>query len=141
MINLTEHEGGGGWLSAGWHEVTVMDYREFKYDTGSDGVEFFFENDRGLKAKGSFCLKETILWRLAQLAVACGLTEDQRKHYDHKKLLHKSVKVQVIPDPKNSKYHVVDDWVKSGTSTTDVPTNPAVDRRGESTSTEDDIPF
>ena len=116
MRKLIDYEGEGGkWLTNGWHTVTIKDARLFQYNSGSDGVEFELAAS-GAKQKIAFCLVDTILWRLADFCKACGLTKAELNGYDvdnmssQRAMIGRKVSVVVIPDPRDSKYGIVDDW-------------------------------
>lgn len=128
---------GGNWLGEGWHNVTVKNNRLFNYNSGSGGVEFELLADGSKTSKVSFCLKDTIIWRLAKFAKACGLPKADAAHYEHHMLIGKRVQVMVVPD---GKYHKVDNWAPIGEPTQYV--GPRVQAQQTAPAPpEDDIPF
>lgn len=132
---------GGNWLGEGWHNVTVKDVGKlFTYNSGANGVEFNLIGDANRVAKVSFCLKDSIVWRLAKFAKACGLPKADAVHYEHHMLIGKRVQVMVVPDGKYSK---VDDWAPIGEPTQYVPP-PVLAQQAVPAAPappDDDIPF
>lgn len=110
--------GGGAFLQTGWHKVRVTDFRLFKFNSGTEGVEFHVETAEEKKGKVSFTLmydNEGCMYRLAEFATACGLTRADCGNYEpksaasHAVLLRKSVQVYSEPK-KDSKYHEITAW-------------------------------
>lgn len=147
-MSLADHYDGGSWLGEGWHNVTVKDCSTFKYNTGSDGVQFQLNDAGGRTAKVSFCLVNNILWRLAEFAKACRLTKDEAARYEpsspnsHRVLVGRTLQVRLV---KGEKYHDVVEWIAVGENTTNIPADPRVDRSAEvvdiPTSELKDVPF
>ncbi len=106
----------GMWLPDGWHSVTIKDVRAFDAASGTSGVEFSCVDTNGNKTKASFYLTELAMWRLASFAKACGLTREQARNYNtdnpnsHRQLIGKRLRVEVVPDERDEKYHKVGDW-------------------------------
>lgn len=100
MPQLSKHWSDNLYLEEGWHNVKVDAFRLFTFNTGSDGVEFILKRGSA-KAKIGFCLKDTILWKLAGFAKACGLSKEEAASYDtdqpnsHAVLLRRSVRVEI----------------------------------------------
>lgn len=130
-MSLADHYDGGTWLQEGWHDVSIKSYNVFQYNSGSDGVQFELVDTRGRIGKVSFCLVETILWRLAEFAKACGLTKEEAARYEpsslnsHHVLVGRKLQVRLV---KQDKYHEVVEWVATGENVSDTPADPRVDR-------------
>lgn len=132
-MSLADHYDGGSWLQEGWHDVSIKGYNVFQYNSGSDGVQFKLTDTGGRTGKVSFCLVETILWRLAEFAKACGLTKDEAARYEpssansHHVLVGRHLQVRL---EKQEKYHEVVEWVATGENITNTPADPRADRSG-----------
>ena len=143
MPMLGDHE-GADWLEPGDHLVTVIEGRMFRYKSESQGVEFLLRDNFGKTLKTSFCLVETILWRLCSFAKACGLSKDDLKAYDtdnprsHALLVGREVMVRVT---RPEKYCEVESWWpvdgEAPEAQKPTPTPPP----GETSKPEEDIPF
>ena len=75
---------GGNYLNEGDHDVTIKGFRFFTFNSGSRGVEFELADRSGRGINTSFCLVESILWRLAGFAEACGLDKAAMGRIDPK---------------------------------------------------------
>jgi hypothetical protein len=137
-MSLADHWSGGDYLGEGWHSVHVEEYSTFEYNTGSPGVEFVLKDRAGKMQKLSFCLVESIQWRLASFARDCGITEDEAKHYEplqpnsHSALVGRQVQVHIIkgkPDKNGKQYHEIDQWCSIEEPVDNTPVNPSLDRR------------
>lgn len=132
-MSLADHYDGGSWLQEGWHDVAIKGYNVFQYNSGSNGVQFELAGAGGRTGKVSFCLVETILWRLAEFAKACGLTKEEAARYEpssansHHVLVGRRLQVRLI---KEEKYHEVVEWVAVGENVSNTPADPRVDRSG-----------
>lgn len=140
----------GGFLPVGWHRVTITDATTIKYNSGSEGVEFALQSEAGVNGKASFVLVDSILWRLAGFAKACGITREQAAKYNehsighHRRMIGKMVQVLVVRgsprgDPPKS-YNEVDDWLPMSKPTpvdqpAPEPATPVEEKPA------DDIPF
>lgn len=152
-MSLADHWDGGR-LKAGWHHVKVMEHRLFTANSGNNGVEFTMQCvNTGSNAKEGFMLVDSILWRLANLARACGMTREEAANYDplnpnhHRKLHGLECWVEMV---KDGEYHKVDGFRSLGEGE---PPPPKIDRSGEmpnasgwergvtETKRDDDIPF
>lgn len=145
-MSLAEHW-DGGYLGAGWHHVKVSEYKCFKYNTGNPGVEVHFLSvSTGSKAKDSFSLLPQSLWRLANLAKACGMSREEAATYnpdnpnDHRKLVGLECFVELV---KKGDYHEVAGWRSLAEGE---PPPPKIDRSGEMPTAQEsnrasDIPF
>jgi hypothetical protein len=114
-MSLYDHYSDGQYLSEGWHDVRVESCKTVVGTSrGTEGIEFsVVDPEIGRGCRATFWLTEKAIWRLAQFAHACGLTEDEMKRYDeknlasHRTLINRRVKVLV---EKVDKYHEVTDW-------------------------------
>mgnify|MGYP001572799602 CR=1 FL=1 len=118
-MNLADNWSDGNFLPEGEHLVTVVGHRMFTYTSQSQGVEFELRKRNGATGKIAFCLVETIQWRLAQFAKACGLTRDECRDYDplrsqcHARLHNRQVIVVVekgMPGKNGKQYNEVTDY-------------------------------
>lgn len=81
-MSLADHyDTNGQYLRAGEHRVDVKSLKFFTYNSGSRGVEFICGNDHGT-SKLSICLKDSCLWKLANFAMACGVSRDEARRCD-----------------------------------------------------------
>lgn len=113
---LADYE-GGDWLGAGWHTVTVMAWKLFEYNTGSEGLELTVADDRNRQKTISFCLAGKGPNRLAAFAKACGLSQAKLEAYDldnknsHQILANKRVQIELV---RGEKYCEVEGWLPVG---------------------------
>lgn len=147
---LHEYEGeGGSWLPPGWYDVTIKSH-QMKDIGDKPAVEFVFVDNQGRQVKGTYYLTEAALWRLGQLAQACGLTEAQRKKYDvdkdshHKAMVGKKCGVEVITG-YNPKYVEVGNCQPFNQAKPVVSSNPQhmppVHSTAPAQPTDDEVPF
>lgn len=122
-MSLADHW-EGKFLEEGWHVVTVTGAVTFVANSGNTGVNFEVTDSQGRKMKsGGFMLLKQSLWRLANFAKACGMTQDEARRYDpmnaasHRMLINRRLKVLVT---KGEKYNEITDF-----STLAVPGKPA----------------
>ena len=155
MPSLAEHWSEGNFLEVGEHVVTIASTRLFAYNSGSQGVEFKLRGNHGKEGKVSFCLQETILWRLAQFAEACGFTKDECRDYNtdnpdsHNRLLNRQVLVTVekTVSANGKEYAEVVAWQKPENGTTPAPApaaqkpTPPAPTQPDDSKTKDDLPF
>lgn len=118
-MSLADNWSDGNFLPEGEHVVTITGHRMFNYNSGSPGVEFELRGRNGATGKIAFCLVETIQWRLAQFAKACGLSRDECRDYDplrsqcHARLHNRQVSVVVekgAPGKNGKQYNEVTDF-------------------------------
>lgn len=121
---LSDHY-GDGWLTAGWHEVRVAEYKmTHNPNSGNDGVEFYVKDRRGNQCKVTFWLTDKAMRRLAWFAQTCGLTEDEARKYEpldgtsHRLLIGRRLRVLVVPQEKDPKYHEISEWEALGEEAT-----------------------
>lgn len=115
---------GGGYVPIGEHPLQIIDHKPIRYNSGSAGVEFMCEDDRGRQAKASFCLQAKILWRLAEFAKVAGMSKDIMDKVDPDKgtgfhLFH-GLRFIGILTPKvvgDKTYAELTDWLAIGTDT------------------------
>ncbi len=111
----------GGFLSVGWHKVTITDVKFIEYNSGNQGAEYALQSEDGSKGKTTFPLVESILFRLAGFLRATGLTREQAKSFaeknlnHHRRMIGRMVQVQVVlgsprGDPPK-RYAEVDTWL------------------------------
>jgi hypothetical protein len=112
-------------LKAGWHEVRVIKYELTNNpNSGNDGVEFYVKDRHDNQCKATFWLTEKAMRRLAWFAQACGLTEEEAKGYEpldgrsHRLLIGMRVRVLVVPQRNDPKYHEVSEWEALGEEAT-----------------------
>lgn len=117
--------GGGSWLQAGEYEVTITGFDTgTNPHTGNQCVQFTVEDSGGRKSRATFWLTHKAMVILASFAKTCGLTRQECHAYDpehpnsHAILVNRKVGVTVSPDERNSKYHHVTGWWKTGTRKT-----------------------
>lgn len=112
-------KGGGNWLSAGEHLVTVSSCtRVDNPNTGNMGVEYYFLSADGCQQRDTFWLTKAAFWRLANFAAACGLTEremlrmEPSQEIGWRMLLNR--RVIIVVEPRKGKdgnmYNNVIDW-------------------------------
>lgn len=151
---LHDHWDSGKFLSEGKHNVSVAEYKTFKYNSGTRGVEFVLKTQRGSSIKTSFCLHEKALWKLANFAKACGLTKEEAASYDendpnsHRILLHRHLTITVENGPTGyaevvacnplEQEEETDLRVVGGTQTVQTEARILTEEREED---DDDIPF
>ncbi|MFQ5494372.1 MAG: hypothetical protein ACE5EX_03230 [Phycisphaerae bacterium] len=114
-------------LGTGWHTVKITELRFFEAHSGNSGVEYTVADASGAEGRVSAMLLEKCYWKLASLARACGLTDDEmdaidpanRDHYS--RLIGRKLRVySEIPDGR--KYHeIVDFMPDDGTEPPDRP--------------------
>lgn len=114
LVDFYDPEGGDrNYLGEGWHDVTIKELKPFKYNSGSAGIEVHMEDISGKKAKCHFCLVPKALWKLANFAADCGMTQAMMRNIDPSKLATmnvfrgKRISVLVV---KGEKYHEVAKW-------------------------------
>lgn len=91
------------YLDVGDHRVVVKSHRLFRFNSGSNGVEFLLANANGATVKLGFALTAKAYYRLANFAKACGFAD--LENYDHDALHGREVWVRVV---RNGKYAEVD---------------------------------
>lgn len=150
-MSLGDHWDDSTYLPEGWHSVTVKDFRNFEFTSGSPGVEFTVvaQSGRICKMEG-FNLLPQCQYNLASFAKACGMTQEDARAYDpgqpdsHAMLVGRTVRVLVV---KDGKYHKVEEWAPEDGS---VMPSGVLQRPEESTPagngappppSDDDIPF
>jgi len=151
-MNLAKYA-DGEYLKAGDHDVTIKEFKRFKYNSGSEGLEVHMADAAGRTTKTDFNLNDKCLWVLASFAQACGITREELADYSHDMLQGRHVRVRVVGEVKGDKtYHSVDKdnqgWWPVGTDTTPLREGPAATVQHPSTLPEvedtrgaDDIPF
>ncbi len=152
MRKLSDYQGeGGDWLPVGWHDVTVEKHECIvnpKDGKNTPGVTFHLQS-KERKQKLTFWLTDASIWRLANFVKACGLPEDAFERYDvdnpnsHSVLVGKSVAIEVITDPRNSKYTTVENFMAVGETKPPIQTVPVQGHPSPQTasSNKEDVPF
>ncbi len=134
-----EEKGG---LSEGWNSVKVVDKKTFKFNTGTDGVEYSLITKDKVKGKISFALTDAAFWRLGLFAKAAGVSEHTLDKFELGDVIGKYVDVLMAPNQKGyldakafAPFESVhgDETSQASVSTAAKQTVPADE--------EDDIPF
>ena len=71
MIVNAFGQGGGSFLEPGDHLVYIYEVKD-NDRTDKPAVDVVFKNDIGSTVKDTFWMTESALWRIANLAIACG---------------------------------------------------------------------
>lgn len=101
MIVNAYGKGGGSYLEPGDHLVHIFEVRDNE-KTAKPAVDVIFKNDAGQTIKDTFWMSEEALWRIANLAIACGFARDPKdevlKRLDTFKLIGREVMVRVVKE-------------------------------------------
>ena len=89
-----EEKGG---LPEGWSSVKVTDKRAFKFNSGTDGIEYNVVTKDKVKGKISFALTDAAFWRLGLFAKATGLSEHTLDKFELGDVIGKYVDVLMAP--------------------------------------------
>lgn len=143
-------------LGEGIHIVQVGGYRTFTSNPpkSTPGVEFTMLDDVGRECKIGFYITEKALFRLANFAAACGLSDEDMAQYDtdvpanHNRLSGKKVAICYSKSPGDKYCDVQDFWPHTDDSRTQRevaafasrPTSETTSQPAE-TVPDDDIPF
>ena len=142
------------YLEPGWHSVTVKSFREFKFNSGTAGVEFVVGDRAGKTAKmDGFNLLPQCQYKLAQFASACGMSRKDASAYNpeqpnsHSIMVGKGLRVRVA---KVGDYNEVVEYapedgsaMPEASSTPEPPPPPPNETttQGADPASGDDIPF
>ena len=136
MRSLADYE-GGSWPPIGWHTATVSGCEnEDSAQKHTPGIKFTFQVDER-EATKTFWLTEKAMWVLANFAMDCGLSEQQRREYDvdsyksHRILVGKKVQIRVAKQATDDRYHEIAEFAAVGENVSDSPADPRVDRSAE----------
>ena len=108
LVNLEESE-GSGLLPEGWNRVTVKSEKAFTANTGTPGIEYKLENERG-RIAASFYLSPKAKHRLKFFAAAClncPVEAIKLSAFDTASIIDRTVDVLVT---RGEKYLEVTEW-------------------------------
>jgi hypothetical protein len=74
MIVNAFGKGGGSYLEPGDHLVHIFEVND-NDRTSKPAVDIVFKDDAGCTVKDTFFMTEAALWRIANLAIACGFAK------------------------------------------------------------------
>lgn len=143
-MSLADHWDNESYLPVGHHKVKVLSHRCFEFNSGSPGVEFEVMDAKKRKMKLGICLKDTVIWKLAKFAKACGLSiEEARKYNPNTDACHKMLhgKYVMVVVEKLEKYCEVTDFYEVG-GAAPPPAKESKPKEAPATGPSDDeIPF
>lgn len=112
---------GGSYFEPGEFRARITNLKKFQANSGNYGLEITFA-DEVRSIRDSLMLMDSCAWRMAKLAEACGMTDEQMKKIQnvndvrlHKWLLNKECMIVVVkgaPTPSGKSYSEVADYFK-----------------------------
>jgi len=75
-------DAGGKYLPEGWHEVRVREYRLFRANSGTEGIEMIVEDHLGRTAKRGLYATERAKGILVGWCKHCGMTREESSQFD-----------------------------------------------------------
>jgi hypothetical protein len=112
MIVNAFGQGGGSFLEPGDHLVYIYEVKD-NDRTDKPAVDVVFKNDIGSTVKDTFWMTESALWRIANLAIACGYAsgpkDEKLRKLNTAQLTGRQVMIRVVKEksPKNDKEYSV----------------------------------
>lgn len=109
-MDLTKYE--GGYLAPGLYWARIVKVEKAEANSGSRGLQVTFEA-RGKTVRHTFWQyaadgePSPAVWRLAELAVSCGLSEEERRNFGQMLLFGRSCGIEVVPQQRNPQYNEV----------------------------------
>ena len=74
MIVNAYGKGGGSYLEPGDHLVHIFEVKD-NDKTSKPAVDVVFKDDTGCTVKDTFFMTDAAMWRIANLAIACGFAK------------------------------------------------------------------
>ena len=130
----------GSWMPPGEHDVVITSYKPFTANSGNRGIEYTFRDNLGRTIKDACYLSQKALWKLANLAKACGMKKQQAASFDetnerqHSWFINKRLRIIVekgAPNAAGKSYSEVSEYILRENEQElppDAP-NPAADAR------------
>lgn len=113
MIVNAFGKGGGSYLEPGDHLVHIFEVKD-NDKTSKPAVDVVFKDDVGCTVKDTFFMTEAALWRIANLAIACGFAKSANdpvlRKLNTRDLQGRSVMIRVVKETSqrdNKEYSVV----------------------------------